>query len=979
MSPSPSHPTSKRRNSSADDDDARPSKRPRHGPPQPASSSPPPASSPGPHDLQRLPPATLLLALPNMLLHPRTHPRHAQSLDLARHALRQCLKLSALEPREECRAWTGLVELGIMWLDAGLEGAGEVLVEVETALTKAIYDVLTSAQHPALQLYTPHLQTLSARLAQAHQANHKLAALTLRRQLASLPRSAPPHVRFGAHLSLVHSYWADADSEAESPSTTTTTPGAESPAFRRCLTALDVMHAAAVSRAQAAFAGAPSAYTPTSSDRDPRTTPLVILPLILRVQLLVRHARWARVPDALAEAEEAVRVFDAFHAGEGSGSGDVGQAASISASTTPTMITATASSSSLSSSSTSAATTAPAPAAGGSPPPSPLLPPALRVHLLVLGVLVHTYAGDAANAGERLKVLHAFLDEGVLEFRDQAGGGGDGDGDEDGCRWRREREREFYEGIVEIPFSFHFPAANPTNTNTTTTTTPPLRIHGTPPRVLHALAFLLSAVAKRDAVGRAPKKGVFARAGLALAELQLPLPLPLPDPIRIAHHGDEAEGGGEREGEGAEERDRVGVGVADGLYAKTMGSMYALGRSAREVQRERRRMGRVRADLLAEVVAINTMRSEHAAAQQTLDELVAHTRTCGVFPAYAARVALLAAQLAHARGDVRGAVRAYRVAGWVAGGGGRGKDGVAGGGKAKGKGKGGEVKQEEDVVGQGRGEWDGCAADEWVRVAARAGEVWVRVGVVRMRQRERQSQRQRAGTTAGLGLELGSRSGSGSASGLSDLSSLSALTESTLASPDPGREDACTEPDADADIGADKEAEDDEDEEELRVLRRMGAEVVRECEGLGGTLVAVAEVVRACLAEEVLGAKKHLRHALDLATRAQDNHLRALVLALVAAHYQHTAREHALAVLGTCAQLAAGLGAPAKGSSASAGGAPGNAKEGKGKDAAGNVQLRLWVGERVVELHRWAGQEGLAARQEVVNQRLREVIAVREG
>ncbi|KAG5651141.1 hypothetical protein H0H81_009733 [Sphagnurus paluster] len=31
------------------------------------------------------------------------------------------------------------------------------------------------------------------------------------------------------------------------------------------------------------------------------TTPLVILPLVLRVELLVRHARWARVPDALAE------------------------------------------------------------------------------------------------------------------------------------------------------------------------------------------------------------------------------------------------------------------------------------------------------------------------------------------------------------------------------------------------------------------------------------------------------------------------------------------------------------------------------------------------------------------------------------------------------------------------------------------------------------------------------------------------------
>ena len=93
-----------------------------------------------------------------------------------------------------------------------------------------------------------------------------------------------------------------------------------------------------------------------------------------------------------------------------------------------------------------------------------------------------------------------------------------------------------------------------------------------------------------------------------------------------------------------------------------------------------------------------------------------------------------------------------------------------------------------------------------------------------------------------------------------------------------------------------------------------------------------------------------MKHALELATKAQDNHLRALVLALVSAHYLHTAGDHARAMLQTCEQLAAGLGATAKAVTTSSGG------EEAGKTAAaampaavasvGNAPLGLWVGER---------------------------------
>ena len=58
--------------------------------------------------------------------------------------------------------------------------------------------------------------------------------------------------------------------------------------------------------------------------------------------------------------------------------------------------------------------------------------------------------------------------------------------------------------------------------------------------------------------------------------------------------------------------------------------------------------------------------------------------------------------------------------------------------------------------------------------------------------------------------------------------------------------------------------------------------------------------------------RSQLRIALNLSTSAQDNHLRALVLALVAAQYVHTSTEHAETMLSTAEQLAAGLGAQPK-------------------------------------------------------------------
>lgn len=127
-------------------------------------------------------------------------------------------------------------------------------------------------------------------------------------------------------------------------------------------------------------------------------------------------------------------------------------------------------------------------------------------------------------------------------------------------------------------------------------------------------------------------------------------------------------------------------------------------------------------------------------------------------------------------------------------------------------------------------------------------------------------------------------------------------------------------------------------------------------------------------------SRQHLHRALELATHAQDNHFRALVLALSASHYLHTARDHALTMLGTCGQLAAGLGAVPRDKGALQG------IEGKGKKEkellegiSGNLPLSMWVGKRMAELWRLEGDIERAERQEGVNERMSKVVDVWSG
>jgi len=253
--------------------------------------------------------------------------------------------------------------------------------------------------------------------------------------------------------------------------------------------------------------------------------------------------------------------------------------------------------------------------------------------------------------------------------------------------------------------------------------------------------------------------------------------------------------------------------------------------------------------------------------------------------------------------------------------------------------------------------------DTWVYASARAGEMWLRIGLIRQRARNRDN-------------EDSARLAQG----------------------------------------------------EIEALTAEGEAIARQCEGLGGTLRAIGEVLRACLSNEVLKSKGHLRTALDVASSSQDNHLRALIIALISSHYFHTARNHAENMLLTCEQLAAGMGAQSrlstndnnskKRSPLTTSDKVNLSQKGPNKDsfsttkprskrkaseiepdenstpsprplkeksdagdscsqvaeAIGNAQLRLWIGERFLELSKWEGNEEKVKMHDVTIQKFQEAV-----
>ncbi|KIN99916.1 hypothetical protein M404DRAFT_153759 [Pisolithus tinctorius Marx 270] len=134
-------------------------------------------------------------------------------------------------------------------------------------------------------------------------------------------------------------------------------------------------------------------------------------------------------------------------------------------------------------------------------------------------------------------------------------------------------------------------------------------------------------------------------------------------------------------------------------------------------------------------------------------------------------------------------------------------------------------------------------------------------------------------------------------------------------------------------------------------------------------LPALAELLSAALSpSQIIRSKSLLKHALALSGSAGDNHMRALVLAVVGAQYVHTAPEHAMEVLAVCETLGAGMGASEK--------KPAGTESEPSVCGVGNAALRLWVGERFLELFKRAGKEKRVQKQGEFNALYRSAVDV---
>jgi hypothetical protein len=224
-----------------------------------------------------------------------------------------------------------------------------------------------------------------------------------------MPVSDPPHIIYGAHLGLVDSYMTSVSASTTPSSSQNNTPTKARPGPRK-LGMLTVTKGANELPKTLVAIQDMQGIAQTRGDIS-----MVLLALLVRVLVLVRHGVWAQVGNALIEAERAFAQIcppdlDPVAAGNvspRSGSG----------SPTPAIASA-AGASMLSRSNTSNGTTTDTDAK------TRWAHLILLVHLLIASVVYHTYAGDSSTSSASLKRLHVLLDAGVLNSK--SGGRNDG-------------------------------------------------------------------------------------------------------------------------------------------------------------------------------------------------------------------------------------------------------------------------------------------------------------------------------------------------------------------------------------------------------------------------------------------------------------------------------------------------------------------------------------------------------------------------
>ncbi|KAH9926501.1 uncharacterized protein B0H18DRAFT_1006448 [Fomitopsis serialis] len=466
--------------------------------------------------LRPLPPAVLLISLPALLAHPPNHKYYIPSLVLSLTALRKCLTLSGLSPEIECRAWTGLAEIGMKVISGGLSQSEDCpwALGIETEVEKAISKGSIIAQkHPSLRPYKLHLSLLQVQLSQ-WQHKSKFARTQLRKLFTSFLPSDPPHAIYSVHLAYINLLLTPSSTSTPSSSSAPPSTPVDSPQdIHAALSAVEALAGVAHGKGHKG---------------------MVLLSRVLRLRILVAANMWADVPEALQAAEKALGLsYQAAATPKPRKPGEQDEFITF----------------------------------------EDTFESAMVVHLLMMAVIFYTHVGNAAEASPRLSHLHALMDSGVLD--------------------------KFPDGMVEIPLPKSAPVV----------------LQVTHPRILFLLTFLVSATSKRDAVGRKPKRKVFAQAGLDAWD---------------NHHNSEIS--------------------------------FALWAGIGDVEEVEQRLARIRADLLCEVIALSIMRSEFDSAKENLNILIAHARTYDIFPLFAARIALHHGHLAHALGQFARASQCYQAA-----------------------------------------------------------------------------------------------------------------------------------------------------------------------------------------------------------------------------------------------------------------------------------------------------------------------------
>ncbi|OBZ65158.1 hypothetical protein A0H81_14826 [Grifola frondosa] len=240
-----------------------------------------------PESLRPLPPAILLVSLPALLVHPPNHRLYPHSLFLSLASLRKCLALPALSPEIECRAWTGLAEIGMKVIGGGLSQSEEhpwakdIEAEVGKALSKGS---IIAQKHPSLRAYRHHLVLLQAQLSH-WQHKTKFARTQIRNLIASFWPTDPPHIVYSAHLaaiSLLTTPNSPPTSSLSKPMHASPSPPHSRQDIHAALAAVEELERLSITNGH---------------------TRVTLFIHVLRLRILVAANMWADVPDALQRSE----------------------------------------------------------------------------------------------------------------------------------------------------------------------------------------------------------------------------------------------------------------------------------------------------------------------------------------------------------------------------------------------------------------------------------------------------------------------------------------------------------------------------------------------------------------------------------------------------------------------------------------------------------------------------------------------------